>query len=320
MKPVASLSLDADNLWAYRYIRGDHDWESSSSYLPRMVATVGDMLDARSLRITFFVVGRDAMEDANAEAFRSLVAAGHEIGNHSFRHEPWLHRYSEMELDEELGRAEDAIAAATGVHTDGFRGPGYSLSEPTLRVLIRRGYRYDASTLPTVIGPIARRVYFRTAQLTAEQRAERSQLYGTWSDGVRPLQPYRWRLDDQELLELPVTTMPGLRVPIHVSYLLMLSVVSAPLADWYFRATLRACRLARVEPSILMHPLDVLSGDEVPELRFFPGMQIPTATKLARVEGYLDRLTAEFEVVPVGEHAARAGARTLPVRLPKFAS
>ena len=49
MKPVASLSLDADNLWAYRYIRGDHDWADSPSYLPAMAARVADLLDARGL-------------------------------------------------------------------------------------------------------------------------------------------------------------------------------------------------------------------------------------------------------------------------------
>ena len=320
VKPIASLSLDADNLWSYLYIRGDREWDRGPSYLGRMVPRVLDLLGSRDLRITFFVVGRDALADADAEAIRTLAAAGHEIGNHSFRHEPWLHRYSETELDEELARAEDAIAAATGIHPDGFRGPGYSLSEATLRVLVRRGYRYDASTLPTVIGPIARSVYFRTASLDAEQRAERAQLYGTWSDGMRPITPYRWQVGDTSLLELPVTTLPGLRIPIHISYLLMLSAYSEAAARLYFRNALRACRLARVEPSILVHPLDVLSGAEVPDLRFFPGMQISVAKKLARVQSYLDLLTAEFRVITVGEHATIAGARDLPLRAPRFAA
>lgn len=320
MKPIASLSLDADNLWSYLYIRGDRDWQGARSYLPQMVPRVRDLLGERDLRITFFIIGRDCLDDADAAGFRSLADAGHEIGNHSFRHEPWLHRYSEAELDDELARAEDAIAAATGAHPDGFRGPGYSLSEATLRVLVRRGYRYDASTLPMVIGPIARAVYFRTAALDAAQRAEREHLYGTWSDGVRPLRPYRWTVGDATMLEVPVTTLPGLRVPIHVSYLLMLAAYSEAAAEAYFRMALRCCRLARVEPSILMHPLDVLSGDEVPELRFFPGMTLPRAKKLACVERYLDLLAREFRVVPVGEHAAIAATRTLPLKAPKFAS
>jgi hypothetical protein len=320
MKPVASLSLDADNLWSYLYIRGDRDWNRAPSYLGTMIPRALDLLGARDLSITFFVVGRDCDDGGDAAGFRALADAGHEIGNHSYRHEPWLHRYSESELDDELERAEAAIAAATGVRPDGFRGPGYSLSEPTLQVLSRRGYRYDASTLPMIIGPIARAVYFRTAKLDARQRAEREHLYGTWSDGIRPLRPYRWSVDGAQLVEVPVTTFPGLRVPIHVSYLLMLAAHSESAARAYFDVALRTCRLARVEPSLLMHPLDLLSGEEVPELRFFPGMQLPLAKKLACVAGYLDTLARQFRVITVGEHADLAARRDLAVRTPRFAA
>jgi hypothetical protein len=100
----------------------------------------------------------------------------------------------------------------------------------------------------------------------------------------------------------------------------MVAAYSEAASFMYFRMALRACRAAGVEPSILMHPLDVLSGDEVPELRFFPGMQLPVAKKLACVERYLDVLAAEFDVVPVGEHAALAAKRDLPTRVPKFAA
>ena len=208
-KPRASLSLDADNQWSYMKIHGDEGWESYPSYLDVLAPRALEVLARRDLRITFFIVGQDAALPENRDALGALAAAGHEIGNHSFRHEPWLHRYSEAELDEELQRAEDAIEAATGIHTDGFRGPGYSLSETTLRVLVRRGYAYDASTLPTYIGPLAAPYYFRTAKLTAEQRAERELLYGTWADGRRAVRPYRWAVDQRTLLELPVTTLPG---------------------------------------------------------------------------------------------------------------
>jgi len=319
-RATASLSLDADNQWSYMKIHGDDGWESFPSYLDVLVPRALDVLARHALRITFFVVGQDAFLPENRDALGALAAAGHEIGNHSFRHEPWLHRYSEAELDQELERAEDAIESATGVRTDGFRGPGYSLSETTLRVLLRRGYAYDASTLPTYIGPIARTYYFRTAKLTAAERAEREMLYGTWSDGRRSVRPYRWAIDDRTLLELPVTTLPGLKVPIHVSYLLMLSAYSPAVARAYLDAALRLCRAVGVEPSILLHPLDLISGDDVKALAFFPGMQIPGEEKLARVDSYLDRLQHHFDVVPVGEHARALADRELPVRLPSFAS
>lgn len=318
-RPRASLSLDADNEWSYMKIHGDAGWDAYPSYLDVLAPRALDVLGRHGLRITFFVVGQDAARPENTEALGALAAAGHEIGNHSFRHEPWLHRYSEGELDEELARAEIAIAAATGVHPTGFRGPGYSLSATTLAVLVRRGYAYDASTLPTSIGPLARAYYFRTAKLSLEEQEERAQLYGTWADGRRPVRPYRWLVGARTLVELPVTTLPGLKVPIHVSYLLMLSAYSPAVARRYFDAALRWCRATGVGPSILLHPLDFLSGDDVETLAFFPGMQIPTDEKIARVESYLDLLQRRFDVGPVGEHAAALATDVLPVRVPDFA-
>jgi peptidoglycan/xylan/chitin deacetylase (PgdA/CDA1 family) len=319
-KPIASLSLDADNQWSYMKIHGDDGWESFPSYLDVLAPRALDVLSSHDLKITFFVVGQDAALPENRDALGALANAGHEIGNHSFRHEPWLHRYSEAELDEELARAEDAIEAATGVHTNGFRGPGYSLSETTLQVLLRRGYAYDASTLPTYIGPLARAYYFRTAKLTAEQRAERELLYGTWADGRRAVAPYRWAVDQRTILELPVTTMPGFKVPIHISYLLMLSAYSPAAARAYFDTALRICRASGIGPSILMHPLDLISGDDVKALAFFPGMQIASDEKLERVHSYLDLLQRRFDVVPVGEHARALADEDLPVRAPNFAA
>lgn len=319
MTPVASLSLDADNQWSYMKIHGDDGWETFPSYLDLLAPRMEELLGPRGLRITVFVVGQDAALAENAAALGAIAAAGHEIGNHSFRHEPWLHRYSEPELDEELARAEAAITACTAAQPVGFRGPGYSLSEATLRVLVRRGYAYDASTLPTYVGPLARAYYFRSAHLTAEQRSEREHLYGTFADGRRPVGPYRWLVGDRTLLELPVTTLPLLKLPIHVSYLLVLSTYSPGAARLYFASALRACRALGIGPSILLHPLDLLSGDDVKELAFFPGMQLPVEEKLSRVGSYLDLLVRPFRVVPVGEHAAALANADLPVRVPRFA-
>src|SRR3712207_8039087 len=49
---------------------------------------------------------------------------------------------------------------------------------------------------------------------------KREALFGRFSDGLRPNAPYSWRLDEHSLVELPVTTMPFVRVPIHLSYVL----------------------------------------------------------------------------------------------------
>jgi hypothetical protein len=319
-RPVASLSLDLDNQWSYMKTHGDAGWESYPSYLDVVVPRVLEILAARELTITFFVVGQDAALEKNHDAIRAIARAGHEIGNHSFRHEPWLHLYSEGEIDAELARTEAALEPLAGTKPIGFRGPGFSLSRATLDVLKRRGYAYDCSTFPTYLGPLARAFYFATAKLDAREKEERRVLFGTFAEGRRPLKPYRWRLSNGSLLEIPVTTMPGTRIPIHVSYLLYASMISPALARAYFAGSLAMCRATGTEPSILLHPLDFLGGDDVKELAFFPAMNLPGRAKVERATSFLDQLGARFEVVSMREHARRLQERRdLPERAPRFA-
>lgn len=110
---------------------GDDGWQSHPSYLDIAVPRILEFLARRKLAISFFFIGQDAALAKNRDALRAIAAAGHEIGNHSFRHEPWLHRYSKAELDREFREAEDAIESATGVRTRGFRGPGFSVTAST---------------------------------------------------------------------------------------------------------------------------------------------------------------------------------------------
>jgi peptidoglycan/xylan/chitin deacetylase (PgdA/CDA1 family) len=311
-QPMGSLSLDLDNEWAYLKTHGDPEWESYPSYLDVAVPRILELLAQHALRITFFIVGQDAALEKNREALALIASAGHEIGNHSFKHDPWLHQYSEEELEAELSEAERYIQTATGQRPVGFRGPGFSLSPTTLEVLVRRGYAYDASTLPSFLGPIARAYYLATGNFDAEQRKRLERLFGGWQEGFRPLKPYRWQLDGATLVEMPVTTFPLIRVPIHLSYVLYLASFSPALARMYFRMAIDMCRLTRVEPSILLHPLDFLGGEDAPRVRFFPSMRLSAQEKIRVVDYCLSQLRRRFRMVTVGEHAAAAMSRALP--------
>jgi hypothetical protein len=305
VNPVASVSLDLDNHWSYLKTHGDPRWEDRPSYLDVVVPRALDVLDRAGVKATFFVVGHDAATPEGARLVGEIAAAGHEVENHSFEHEPWFHRFDDARVEDELARTEDAIGAATGRRPIGFRGPGYSVTPTLLQMLDERGYRYDASSLPTWIGPLARAYYFRSAKLTAEQREERANLFGSFGDVRRPVQPYRWALGGgRSLLELPVTTFPGLRVPMHVSYVLYAEGVNPRLARWYFGAALRTCRLAHVAPSLLLHPLDVISADDAPSagLDFFPGMGLPGARKRDLVVDCLQRMQRHWRVGPMSTH------------------
>lgn len=297
MKPRAALSLDLDNHWSYLKIRGDDRWRGYPSYLRTLVPVVLDELRRAGQRITFFVVGADAERRENHEPLQAIVRAGHDVGNHSHRHESWMHRYSRAEVEEELERSERAIENATGVRPRGFRGPGFAVSPVILDVLGRRGYRYDASTLPTFIGPLARWYYFRHAKFAAAERRERATLFGTWSDGLRPNKPHLSR----GVLELPVTVVPGVRTPFHVSYLLYLASYSRSAARAYFCAALALCVASKTAPSLLLHPLDFLGAGEAAGLEFFPGMHLSGRFKRSFVADVLHEYRRRFHVVAMDE-------------------
>ncbi len=314
-KPVAGLSLDLDNLWSYMKTHGDAGWQSRPTYLPHMVPIALEVLESLKLDITFFVVGVDADRDENGDALRSIVNAGHEVGNHSYEHEPWLHRYSLGALEEEIDKAEDAIVRCVGQRPRGFRGPGFSHSAGLLEVLAHRGYHFDASTFPTVLGPLARLYYFAAAKLTPAQREERGALFGSWSAALWPNEPYEWALPSgRRLLEIPVTVCPFVRTPFHLSYVLYLASYSERVALAYWRSALWACRLAGVAPSVLLHPLDVIDASVAPPLRFFPGMDLPGAAKRRILRTALGILRDDFEVVPLSLLAQRLAATPLRAR------
>jgi peptidoglycan-N-acetylglucosamine deacetylase len=303
-KPIASLSLDLDNKWCYLRTHGVAGWDKYPSYLDTVVPRVLRACVARDLRLTCFVVGRDASIDANADALAALATAGHEMANHTFDHEPWLHTLSRARLESEIASAEELIERATGQRPIGFRGPAYSVNEDVFEILAERGYHYDASTLPTFIGPLARWYFRHTASATAAQEAERREMFGSLREGLRPIKPYIRSTAAGPIVEIPVTTCPLVRLPIHMTYLVYLWQLSRRLARTYLRLALATCRLMKVAPSMLLHPLDFLGVEDDPDMSFFPGMNVPRGQKLELLDEVLAQLTAGYRLVPLREHAA----------------
>jgi hypothetical protein len=220
-----------------------------------------------------------------------------------------LHLYTEEQIESDLLRAEEQIRQITGQKPIGFRGPGYSLSSAALRVLAQNGYQYDASTLPTFIGPLARAYYFMsmnmTRTLSPEEKEYRKLLYGELKDGFLPLRPYRWQIDGVvgKLMEIPVTTMPLFKIPFHISYILYLRRFSPALARSYFRLALELCKVTHTPVSLLLHPLDFLGCDDVRELSFFPAMDLTGEEKIRFVGELIDIYSDQFTVLPLLKQA-----------------
>ena len=299
-KMLASISLDLDDQWSYMKVHGDEGWESFPSYLDIVVPIFLDVFDRLDIKITFFVVGQDAAIEKNHKVLQSIIERGHEIGNHSFHHESWLKSYSKEKIEAEIEMAEEAIIKATGIRTNMFRGPGFSWSSDLLEVLQKRNYLFDASTLPTYISPLLRQYYFSKSKLSKEEKENRKELFGSFKEGFYPLKPYVWNLKNKtKLLEIPVTTMPIFKLPFHQSYLLYISGVSNFLMKMYLRFAIFMCKITNTPPSYLLHPLDLIGGDDVPQLSFFPGMNIKSEKKLEVFETAIIMLKKNFELLPM---------------------
>jgi peptidoglycan-N-acetylglucosamine deacetylase len=102
---------------------------------------------------------------------------------------------------------------------------------------------------------------------------------------------------------------PFLRLPIHMTYLWYLHQFSPRIARAYVSTAMQACQLLGVGPSILLHPLDFLGMEDEPEMKFFPGMNLPKSQKLGFLCEFWEIVAARFNVVPMRDHAAQVASQ-----------
>ncbi len=126
---AAQLEL---GMWPAEVPEGQHF--TVVDVLPRLL----DLLATRRVRATFFVEGLNA--EMYPQALRTIVAAGHEVAVHAWRHEEWVALDAESEVVL-LERATNAMRSI-GIEPSGFRPPGGGLTGRTLELLGEHGYSY----------------------------------------------------------------------------------------------------------------------------------------------------------------------------------
>jgi peptidoglycan-N-acetylglucosamine deacetylase len=117
---------------------------SHQAYGPLVgVPRILDLLREYSLPATFFVPGWTA--DRYPQTVEAILAAGHEVGHHSYAH------FSPFEQDEEEERAdfERALASlrAVGAEPVGFRCPSWEPGWRTPALVAEHGLQYDSSLM-----------------------------------------------------------------------------------------------------------------------------------------------------------------------------
>src|SRR5436190_1942956 len=103
------------------YIAMSFDDGPSATLTPKLL----DLLAARHIKATFFVIGENVME--HPEIVARAAREGHEIGNHSWSH-PNLAKMSQESVRSQLQRTDDAIKNATGQRPTLMRPPYGSIT------------------------------------------------------------------------------------------------------------------------------------------------------------------------------------------------
>lgn len=104
---------------------------------PEGTPAVLNTLEAAGARATFFLVGEQVARYPALAA--EIVAAGHEVAIHGYRHVLLLRR-SVRALRDDFLRAADAIASATGLEPRLYRPPYGVFSAPALLLVRRLGW------------------------------------------------------------------------------------------------------------------------------------------------------------------------------------
>lgn len=284
--PATLISVDLDDLACYHAIHGlpPPRAESEGLGLERWLPRFLELFARMGVRATFFVIGRDLARDldrggAGAELLRQALAAGHELGNHSFAHAYDLVRWSEARQRQDL-RACDALLRSLGAEVLGFRAPGYTHDAGLLRQVAALGYRYDSSCLPSP-------GYFAAKLAVMGVMALRGERSSSLARGVPsflgPRVPY-WR-EDVALWELPMSVSPVTRVP-----LIGTTLLASPAL---LSGSLRRTALALPHLHLELHGLDLADPDRDaldPALcQRQPELRIPWRVRYERLRELLAR-------------------------------
>ena len=166
------------------------DWPHFASRVEHNTRGILDLLDARGVVATFFVLGWVA--ERHAALVREIAERGHEVACHSYAHR-LIYAMGQAEFREDVHRAKGAIEDALGAPIYGYRAPTFSVVRKSLwalEILADHGFEYDSSVFPI-----------------------HHDRYGMPD---APRFPYHVRLPrGGEILEFPMTTLPlaGQRLP-----------------------------------------------------------------------------------------------------------
>lgn len=227
-----------------------------------------------------------------------LVAAGHEVGSHSFSHPYNLSRLPAEQLAEELRKARAILQDTTGQAVPGFRAPGYVLSDALIEAIAAAGHSYDSSRFPCPAYQGAKAAIIQLYRLRGRPSGSIAEGPQVW---LGPRKPYRMTLPSgKSLIELPIGTLPGLRWPFIAT-----SVIAGGES---LRLATRPLLLSSDWLNFECHAIDLLdnAGDQLPaRLLAQPDQRVPLKAKWPVLLRTLEDLAATHDVATLADWAER---------------
>ncbi len=310
----AAFNVDVDGLYLYDRIHGHAGGSGNPQgfdpalQLPtvwtRGVVRFLDLFARTGVKATFFVVAQDLGHPEIRAVLADCVAAGHEIGSHTFSHPYNLSRMPAENMRVELDEARDRLAQATGQPIVGFRAPGYVLSEPLLEAIAAAGHTYDSSRFPCPAYQGAKAAVIGWYRLRGRPSGSIPEPPAVWFGRTRP-HPVALA-SGCRLLEYPVGVVPGVRWP-----LIGTSLIVGGRAGWAAIAPLvaRASWL-----NVECHGIDLTDhhGDAIPpRLAVQPDQRVPLARKWPLFVRVVESIAASHDVRTLASWAAHDEAAGL---------
>lgn len=235
-------------------------------------------LEPYGIKATLFMVGNDFRQPDNIPYIKSMVAEGHEIGNHTMTHAQGFRLLSAQQKEAEIAGMEEICQQVTGQRPVGFRSPGWNMGDDAIPILNRRGYLYDSSVHPTSLMPLLKFLHWLNSSSRSEgDRTTMGHLYYM----LAPRSPYRTaanrlgRRGQDGLIEIPLTVMPVIRLPFWATFLLSTGID-------FFKICYRLLKVMRIPIQYQFHLSDFVDynhpdlADQVPNGN---GVYVPQALK-----------------------------------------
>lgn len=124
------------------------EWSNYESRVESNTERLLSMLDERSIKGTFFVLGWVAERHPNL--IRTIQASGHEIACHGFSHD-LVYEQSPETFRQETVRSKNCLEDIIGQQVAGYRAASYSITRKSLwalEILAELGFQYDSSIFP----------------------------------------------------------------------------------------------------------------------------------------------------------------------------